>query len=55
MDKVFSEIKRFGLSYKAVRIVLLFGSCARGDNTEKSGYAIAVIASGIDIERKNCI
>lgn len=51
MDNVLNEIKQASLKYNISRVVL-FGSRARGDNTEQSDYDIAVFANGItDSER----
>ena len=44
MDKVLNEIRRIALNYKNINKVVLFGSRARGDNTDKSDYDIAVFA-----------
>lgn len=41
MDKIFSELKSLALSCDAVKLVL-FGSRARGDHTQKSDIDIAV-------------
>ena len=45
MDKVLNEIRRIALNYKNIKKVVLFGSRARGDNTDKSDYDIAVFAN----------
>lgn len=45
MDKVLNEIKRIALNYKNINKIVLFGSRARGDNTDKSDYDIAVFAN----------
>lgn len=45
MDKVLNEIKQIALNYKNINKIVLFGSRARGDNTDKSDYDIAVFAN----------
>lgn len=51
MDKVLNEIRRIALNYNISKVVL-FGSRARGDNTDKSDYDIAVFSSGMDISEQ---
>lgn len=48
MDKVLDYIKHTALQYNSINKVILFGSRARGDNTNKSDYDIAVFANNID-------
>lgn len=48
MDKILDYIKHTALQYKSINKVILFGSRARGDNTNKSDYDIAVFANNID-------
>lgn len=48
MDKVLNEIKRIALNYKNINKIVLFGSRARGDNTDKSDYDIAVFSNNMD-------
>lgn len=45
MDKVLNDIKKIALNYKNINKIVLFGSRARGDNTDKSDYDIAVFAA----------
>ncbi len=49
MDKVLNEVRRTALNYKAIIKVVLFGSRARGDNTAKSDYDIAVFSDSMNI------
>lgn len=51
MDKVLNEISRIALDYDINKVVL-FGSRARGDNTPKSDYDIAVFAHNMDISEQ---
>lgn len=44
MDKVLNEIKNIAIADKRISKVILFGSRARGDNTPKSDYDIAVFS-----------
>lgn len=49
MDKVLNEIKRIALNHKNINKIVLFGSRARGDNTNKSDYDIAVFSNNMDV------
>lgn len=51
MDKVLSEIGRIAYGYDINKVVL-FGSRARGDNTSKSDYDIAVFAHDMDASER---
>ena len=51
MDKVLNEISRIALDHD-INKVILFGSRARGDNTPKSDYDIAVFAHNMDISEQ---
>ena len=55
MDSVIIKIAEIIKKYSAVTKVILFGSRARGDNTPKSDYDIAINASSIDISTKNLL
>lgn len=48
MDKVLNEIKNIALKYRNINKIVLFGSRARGDNTDKSDYDIAVFSKNMD-------
>lgn len=48
MDKVLNEIKHIALNYKNINKIVLFGSRARKDNTDKSDYDIAVFSNNMD-------
>ena len=48
MDKVLNEIKYIALNYKNINKIVLFGSRARKDNTDKSDYDIAVFSNNMD-------
>lgn len=48
MENVLNEIKEIALKYYSINKVVLFGSRARGDNTDKSDYDIAVFSDNID-------
>ncbi|MGN1116297.1 MAG: HI0074 family nucleotidyltransferase substrate-binding subunit [Candidatus Ornithomonoglobus sp.] len=50
-DKVLNEIRRIALKYNINKAVL-FGSRARGDNTQKSDYDIAVFANDIELSEQ---
>ncbi|MGN0162045.1 MAG: HI0074 family nucleotidyltransferase substrate-binding subunit [Candidatus Ornithomonoglobus sp.] len=50
-DKVLNEIRRIALKYNINKLVL-FGSRARGDNTQKSDYDIAVFANDIELSEQ---
>lgn len=52
MDKVLYNIGQIALRYKNIKKVVLFGSRARGDNTEKSDYDIAVFADNMDFSKQ---
>lgn len=52
MDKVLNAVRDIALKYHSVNKVVLFGSRARGDNTDKSDYDIAVFSSGMDVAEK---
>jgi nucleotidyltransferase substrate binding protein (TIGR01987 family) len=52
MDKVLNEISRIASCYNINKVVL-FGSRARGDNTPKSDYDIAVFSDDMDVSEKN--
>lgn len=51
MDKILNEIGNISLSYN-IKKVVLFGSRARGDNTSKSDYDIAVFHNHMDNSEK---
>ena len=53
MDKVLNHIKQVALNYKNINKIILFGSRARGDNTDKSDYDIAVFSNNMDISEQN--
>ena len=53
MDKVLNHIKYVALQYKSINKIILFGSRARGDNTDKSDYDIAVFSNSMDISEQN--
>ncbi len=54
MDKVLENIKNIALRYKNINKVILFGSRARRDNTDKSDYDIAVFSRDMDgVEQYN--
>ena len=53
MDKVLEEIKRIASKYKNINKVILFGSRARGDNTPKSDYDIAIVSNNL-LESDRC-
>lgn len=53
MDKVLNHIKQVALQYKSINKIILFGSRARGDNTDKSDYDIAVFSNNMDISEQN--
>ena len=55
MDSVIIKIAEITKKYSAVAKVILFGSRARGDNTSKSDYDIAINAPSIDISTKNLL
>ena len=55
MDSVIIKIAEIIKKYSAVTKVILFGSRARGDNTPKSDYDIAINAPSIDISTKNLL
>lgn len=48
MDKVLDCIKRIAVNYKCINKIILFGSRARGDNSDKSDYDIAIFSNGMD-------
>lgn len=52
MDTVLNEIKQIALRYKDINKIVLFGSRARGDNTDKSDYDIAVFSNNMDIDEE---
>lgn len=52
MDKVLKEIGHIASGYNVNKVVL-FGSRARGDNTPKSDYDIAVFANNMDISEQS--
>lgn len=47
MDKILEEVRGISLRYN-INKVILFGSRARGDNTTKSDYDIAVFSNDLD-------
>ena len=47
------EIKRIASKYKNINKVILFGSRARGDNTPKSDYDIAIVSNNL-LESDRC-
>lgn len=51
MDKILDKIKNAALNYNNINKVILFGSRARGDNTDKSDYDIAVFSNNTDISQ----
>lgn len=51
-ENILCEIRTIALKYKEVLKVVLFGSRARGDCTDKSDYDIAVFAPGISSEER---
>lgn len=53
MDKVLDYIKHIALQYNSINKVILFGSRARGDNTDKSDYDIAVFSNNINISEQS--
>ncbi len=53
MDKVLDYINRTALQYKSINKIILFGSRARGDNTDKSDYDIAVFSNNIDVSEQS--
>lgn len=46
MDKIFEAIRRIAVRYEQIEKIVLFGSRARGDNSERSDIDIAVYADG---------
>ena len=54
MDKVINDIKNIALAHDGIEKVVLFGSRARGDNTSKSDYDIAVFTRALSaLERSS--
>lgn len=54
MSGLISELVKIGRENKAGKIIL-FGSRARGDNTDKSDYDVAFVSPGLSPELKNKI
>lgn len=52
MDRVLKEIREISLNYNNITKVVLFVSRARGDNTSKSDYDIAVFSHNMDISQQ---
>jgi len=52
MNKVLNEIYQIEMQYKNISKVILFGSRARGDNTDKSDYDIAVFSNNLSVSEQ---
>lgn len=52
MNKVLNEIYQIAMQYKNISKVILFGSRARGDNTDKSDYDIAVFSNNLSVSEQ---
>jgi len=52
MDRVLSGIRDISLKYPCIFKVMLFGSRARGDNTDKSDYDIAVFSENMSLQEQ---
>lgn len=50
MDEILKEIKAIAQKYKEINKVMLFGSRARGDNSERSDYDIAIFTKNNKFE-----
>lgn len=53
MDKVLNQIIKITSNYKNINRIVLFGSRARGDNTDKSDYDIAVFSKNQDVSEQS--
>lgn len=53
MDKILNQIKKITSNNKNINKIILFGSRARGDNSNKSDYDIAVFSKNMDISEQS--